>query len=646
MKSSQKSLRSSQQDSNLRRLSFVYQIDSSEEESSQSPSKRVWESTYPEDRGASVEHSSETRKGRSPRSQSEHSPQRRAPEPEDPDTLHTSSPSTSFSTRSSFGRRDATDDTGNLILSTEMEAPELSSNAVHKFWGMIRLSTDPSSAAHCPLSEQKSPVVMDFVVMIDRSSSMTQGNKMAFVQATIEHMIQLLGPQHRFCLLTFNQEATMITEGLLEMNEDNKKIVLSLLKDIKPEGSTNIGDALTMGITVLNSREGTDANNLSSIMLFTDGLANMGARGEKLLHKMRHSPLPEGLAIHSFGYGIDHDSNLLQNLSISSRGGVYYYIESTDCIASTFGECLAGILSTAAHNVRVELTADDGCRIVAFYTRYSVQQLKEVKHYNVHLGSVYRHETKSILFKLSLRKLETSSQACRLVHLTVRYVDTATQKPHVIRGSLVVDRPSRAKIHPLPPILDWGINRFAAAASIEEASGKASSGDYSGAQRHLANMISSIKSSCSYHHRDYFSSCDDLIKDLGECMSGMERRETYVRGVHYANAYSTMYYLERSNGTRNFTGIHSEEMRNVHNNREDKGLSLKRSLGYGYLTPVQIEEAFKAQSAARSYVTAPYVVRKFFSFIVLRQKIASCPFSIKNVQPEIEPPEPPTRPYS
>jgi len=394
MKSSQVKSQRSSQDREHRKYSFVYEADPEAE--SQSPSKRVWDSSLSSERGSN-NHSAETRNKRSPRSQLDHQSASQKTHSEDPDHYDTSPiPSSRI--------RNENSSEGALHLYTEMEAPELTSNAVHKFWGMIRLESEGFSspkptALHDSLEAPSGGVSMDFVVMIDRSSSMNQDNKMAFVQATIEYMISLLGPQHRFCLLTFNQEANMVTEGLMEMNAENKKTVLSLLKEIRAEGSTNIGEALTTGITVLNSREGRHVDNLSTIMLFTDGLANMGARGDKLLHRLKHSPLPEGLAIHSFGYGIDHDSNLLQNLSIASRGGVYYYIENTECIATMFGECLAGILSTVAHNVQVEMSAADGCRIVAFYTRYSVQQIKEVKDYNIHMGSIYNHESKTILFK-------------------------------------------------------------------------------------------------------------------------------------------------------------------------------------------------------------------------------------------------------
>jgi hypothetical protein len=110
----------------------------------------------------------------------------------------------------------------------------------------------------------------------------------------------------------------------------------------------------------------------------------------------------------------------LKSISFASKGGVYYYIETVESIAATFGECLAGILSTVAHNIDVRLTAQDGCRIVNFYTKFPITEHKSVKDYTVSLGSMYSQESRSILFKLSLRKMENESNLQELLHVVVR----------------------------------------------------------------------------------------------------------------------------------------------------------------------------------------------------------------------------------
>ena len=126
------------------------------------------------------------------------------------------------------------------------------------------------------------------------------------------------------------------------------------------------------------------------------------------------------MTINTFGYGLDHDSKMLQNISFCSQGGVYYYIETVESIAATFGECLAGMLSTVAHNITVRMNAHDGCRIVNYYTRYPIAEHQSVKNYSISLGSMYSQESKTILFKLSLRKMDPTVQ--NLIDVSVRLV--------------------------------------------------------------------------------------------------------------------------------------------------------------------------------------------------------------------------------
>jgi len=155
-------------------------------------------------------------------------------------------------------------------------------------------------------------------------------------------------------------------------------------------------------------------------MLLTDGLANTGLKGTRLLKQLMEMKIPAGLTIHSFGYGSDHDSSTLQSIALASKGGVYHYIESPEIIASTFGECLAGIMSTAAHNIDVRVTGADGCRIINFYTKFPVETKEDVKDYVVSMGSMYAEESKSILMKLSLRKMAKALEKHQLLKVTVK----------------------------------------------------------------------------------------------------------------------------------------------------------------------------------------------------------------------------------
>lgn len=85
------------------------------------------------------------------------------------------------------------------------------------------------------------------------------------------------------------------------------------------------------------------------------------------------------------------------------KQGVYYFVEEKEQIASTFGECVAGLLSTRAHHISVTIECHDGSRLVTLATPFHFAEVQPAKKYKVNLELTYRGESKTILFRLSLR---------------------------------------------------------------------------------------------------------------------------------------------------------------------------------------------------------------------------------------------------
>jgi hypothetical protein len=148
----------------------------------------------------------------------------------------------------------------------------------------------------------------------------------------------------------------------------------------------------------------------------------------------------------------------------------------------------------------------------------------------------------------------------------------------------------------MPVELDKHINRYAAASAIEEAVLKANAKDYVAAKKHIHETISAIQKSVSAKHPNLSQYCEDLVADLTECAGGMQDLETYASGIHYAHAYSTMYYMERSTGTSNLLGVERSSA-------PESLVREKRHEGYGYVTYAQEEEANKAKHETKNFVT-------------------------------------------
>ncbi|XP_065174635.1 uncharacterized protein LOC135804642, partial [Sycon ciliatum] len=105
-------------------------------------------------------------------------------------------------------------------------------------------------------------------------------------------------------------------------------------------------------------------------LLMTDGMANEGLssqqdiiacltqRGRSMLGSSELSDVVAA-SIYTFGFGADHNATLLQALS-DAGNGVYYYIDTSEKIPESFADCLGGLLSTAAQNIYLEITAENG----------------------------------------------------------------------------------------------------------------------------------------------------------------------------------------------------------------------------------------------------------------------------------------------
>ncbi len=92
-------------------------------------------------------------------------------------------------------------------------------------------------------------------------------------------------------------------------------------EDVQVGSGTFIGSGLQMGVDLLMNRR--TKNPLSALLLLTDGQDNRMHSYSQLMQR-----LPEDIPCHTFGYGLDHQVNLLVRLAEQGNGGTFTYIVS------------------------------------------------------------------------------------------------------------------------------------------------------------------------------------------------------------------------------------------------------------------------------------------------------------------------------
>ena len=157
--------------------------------------------------------------------------------------------------------------------------------------------------------------------------------------------------------------------ALRNMTAIGKESALGRISEVEAEGMTNLSDGLLKGIKQQVEEAAAEVAPkepvVRAVFLLTDGLANRGIT-ESLEMKTAMQEAASGVTtrIYTFGYGSDHDGDLLAGLAEAGSGD-YFFIEEDNALPTAFGSVLGGLMATACQNIEVTLTPLGGVSIDA-----------------------------------------------------------------------------------------------------------------------------------------------------------------------------------------------------------------------------------------------------------------------------------------
>ncbi|OMJ79630.1 hypothetical protein SteCoe_20305 [Stentor coeruleus] len=190
---------------------------------------------------------------------------------------------------------------------------------------------------------------LDLIFVVDISHSMRSA-KIELVKKTMEFVITLLKDFDRISIIGFNNSA-FIYCPLTVMNEQGKAKVIEAIKYLRPNGRTNIECGVRAALHILADRK--VCNQVSSILLLSDG----GDNYKRTINKRVKVAIEEfkpriksSFRMHTFGYGKDHDS-IVMNLMAQLTNGNFYYVENEATVSDAFAN-----FALLASNIQVSLT--------------------------------------------------------------------------------------------------------------------------------------------------------------------------------------------------------------------------------------------------------------------------------------------------
>ena len=196
----------------------------------------------------------------------------------------------------------------------------------------------------------RKPIELGFA--IDTSGSM-EGERLSAVKRTLRATAGLWKPRDRVTLVTFGDEARMVTDRL-QMDEAGQIRFFEAVSEIHTNGCTNLGAALD----ALRSRGAA----YDGVALLTDGVINVGETTTAGLSAkaVRLGSLP----FTALGYGADHNRVLMNRIARNSRGA-YIYVNNDEMLPEAMGDLIGGLRSELFKDAILRVTAGElGSRIL------------------------------------------------------------------------------------------------------------------------------------------------------------------------------------------------------------------------------------------------------------------------------------------
>lgn len=270
---------------------------------------------------------------------------------------------------------------------------------------------------------------LSLLSIVDTSGSMS-GSNIKFVKESLNFIVPELNPTDEFSLTKFTETGTNIVPVTLL---DNQGIGTARagIASLEADGGTNISSGLTTAFENYEacfkvkqaklSRTGAntimaraEASRVVSILLLSDG------QDSNSHHLEAFDPLIEkaktlDVAINTFGFGADHDANLLHHLA-NRTGGAFTYIERPEQINDAFAAMVGGLSSCITRDMRLTIrvptgtssssssssTYPNGITLHKVYTAYENTVNTDNTEVNIHFGNMYADEKRDILVALRI----------------------------------------------------------------------------------------------------------------------------------------------------------------------------------------------------------------------------------------------------
>ena len=339
---------------------------------------------------------------------------------------------------------------------------------------------------------QKRRPALCVLPVIDVSGSM-QGAKLHYAKQSVMKLVDHLAPGDFCGVVTFTDDVATLAPPA-EMTQPRKVALKAGVGQLEPQGSTNFAGGLLTGLEHLNRLQ-LPAGMVKRVIMFTDGLANVGVatKGPDLLRLLDANP--GDASVSAFGYGEDADQELLRDLANKGKGN-YAFVQTPEDALTAFARELGGLLSTYARDVEVVVRPAPGVTLTDVVS--DVDAAEDAGTVRIRIPDLLSEEVRNLVLALRIDAGAAPGRApVALVQVRYSVVDPDSPGAREIRFEepVEVERvPAGEEQREPTRAVDEAVALAQLVRAQIEAERQAARGDFGAAQRVLHQLFLSLRS--------------------------------------------------------------------------------------------------------------------------------------------------------
>jgi Ca-activated chloride channel family protein len=273
------------------------------------------------------------------------------------------------------------------------------------------------TAPERPDGEQRAPGALQ--VVLDRSGSM-DGPPLEAAKQALEALVTRLDPTDRFGLVAFDETVGVVVPA---QPLTDKEAVKQAIRDLHAGSTTNLSGGLLRGI-----QEARDGGRNATLLLVSDGHANVGITDADQLAGAARSAQGHGVATSTIGVGLGYDEALL---SAIARGGTgnHRFAEDGDAGAAALAAEVEGLLDQVVQAATLTIRPTSDVETVVLHNDLPSDAVED--RIVVELGDFYAAETRKLVIGFGVPVMAALGLAS-VAELELRWVDVQTLDTHTV----------------------------------------------------------------------------------------------------------------------------------------------------------------------------------------------------------------------